>query len=67
MKITKKGAEILSTNRILMLVALDLDVSFYTVNRWVKENDERLTQISVLKSIEKHTNLKPEEVFEFNQ
>lgn len=65
MKLTQKALEAVRTNkRLRARLALALDKSDFSVQRWIKENSEMLTMAASLKVIREETGLNDEEILE---
>lgn len=64
MILSKKTREKLRTGRIIILIALDLDISIDSFRRWIRTNSSRLTELKTIDSICKHTGLEASEIFE---
>lgn len=61
---SKALAEIKSNTRLKNLLALELDRSVHTIEKWIKDNDEMLTTASALEVIRKETGLTDSEILE---
>ncbi len=65
MVLTSKAlAEIKGSTRLKNLLALELDRSVHTIEKWIKENDQMLTTASALEVIRKETGLTDEQILE---
>lgn len=63
-KLTKNAVELIKNKRTSMLIALDIDISIWTLKKWVKDQDDKLTKLKCISAIKKHTGLKEDEIFE---
>lgn len=64
MKLTTKAKEKLASGKIKTLIAVKLDRSLATIQKWVREEDEKLTMIKVIEAIAEFTELDESEIFE---
>lgn len=64
MELTNISKKNLASQEVRMKIAIDVKTSLSTISRWIRNEDERLTQLNVIKAISKHTGLSQEEIFE---
>lgn len=65
MKLTNKALqEIKASKRLKNRLALDLDISPSTLNRWIADNDDNLTKAAALQIIREETGLSDSEILE---
>lgn len=64
MRLTKKALKLINTQRIRLLLALELKCSEMTIRRYIESNHENLTKAASLKVIRKETGLSDKEILE---
>lgn len=65
MKLTKKALEEIRTNkRLRALLALTLDKSDFTIQRYITTNDDTLTKAAALQVIREETGLSDDQILE---
>lgn len=64
MKLTKRAKEILSTEQNKIRLCYLTGKSYATIHRWIRDDNERLTMLQVIKSIIEVSGLSEEEIFE---
>ena len=64
MKLTKLALQRISQQRIKLMLAIALECSEGTINRYIKNNDDRLTNASSLKVIREETSMSDSEILE---
>lgn len=68
MRLTKTAIKQLRLNmRLRNRLALDLDKSPATINRWIADNDDSLTKAAVLRVIREETGMEDSELLEENR
>lgn len=65
MKIKKTVLRKIAENKGLVArICAEMDKSYFTVNRWVNENDDNLTKAAALKLIREELNLTDSQILE---
>jgi hypothetical protein len=64
MVLTKKAKEILKSEELKMLIALEVGTGYSSFRRWITSNHKNLTLAKTIEVLEKHTKLTKEELFE---
>lgn len=63
MKLSDKAIEKIRANkRLRNRLALDLDISPSTLNRWIADNDDNLTKAAAMRIIREETGLKDNQI-----
>lgn len=63
MKLTPRAKEAI-TESVMLDLAKNLNKSYSTIRRWIKDDSEMLTTINTVKELEKLTKLKQNQIFE---
>lgn len=64
MTITKKALDAIMEPKVRMKIALQMNCSDVTVQRWIRNNDDCLTKAAVLTVIKQETGLEESEILQ---
>jgi len=65
MTLTEKAKQAIKSDRVKMLICLDLNIAYGTLRRYLKQESlhPNLTKLKSLEVIKKHTGLKDNEIY----